>query len=41
VAHGTTAPFRGRMHDLASLNDLIGTPETLELGRRYEEGGET
>jgi 2-methylisocitrate lyase-like PEP mutase family enzyme len=39
VAHGTTAPFRGRMHDLASLNDLIGTPETLELGRRYDGGG--
>jgi 2-methylisocitrate lyase-like PEP mutase family enzyme len=40
AAHGTTAPFRHRMHDLASLNDLIGTPGMLELGRRYDGGGE-
>jgi 2-methylisocitrate lyase-like PEP mutase family enzyme len=35
-AHGTTDPFRARMHDFAALNDLIGTPEMLALGKRYE-----
>jgi 2-methylisocitrate lyase-like PEP mutase family enzyme len=35
-AHGTTDPFRSRMHDFAALNDLIGTPEMLALGKRYE-----
>jgi len=35
-AHGTTAPFLGRMLDFISLNSLIGTPEMLERGKRYE-----
>jgi 2-methylisocitrate lyase-like PEP mutase family enzyme len=35
-AHGTTAPFRGRMLDFDALNALIGTPELLELGRVYD-----
>lgn len=35
-AHGTTAPFHGRMHDFAGLNDLLGTPGILERGRGYE-----
>ncbi len=35
-AHGTTEPFRGRMFDFNSLNSLIGTPEMLERGKRYE-----
>lgn len=35
-AHGTTAPFRARMLDFDGLNDLIGTPELLALGRRYD-----
>jgi len=35
-ATGTTAPQRSRMLDLAALNGLIGTPELLELGKRYE-----
>jgi 2-methylisocitrate lyase-like PEP mutase family enzyme len=34
--HGTTAPYRNRMLDFAALNELIGTPEMLALGRRYD-----
>ena len=34
-AHGSTAPFRRRMFDFTGLNQLIGTPEMLERGRRY------
>ncbi len=34
-AHGTTDPFRARMFDFNALNALIGTPETLERGKRY------
>jgi 2-methylisocitrate lyase-like PEP mutase family enzyme len=34
-AHGSTAPFRARMFDFTGLNQLIGTPEMLERGRRY------
>ncbi|WP_297855727.1 oxaloacetate decarboxylase [Elioraea sp.] len=33
---GTTEPFRDRMLDLAGLNDLIGTPAMLALGKRYD-----
>jgi 2-methylisocitrate lyase-like PEP mutase family enzyme len=33
--HGTSEPFRGRMLDFAGLNDLLGTPEMLALGKRY------
>jgi 2-methylisocitrate lyase-like PEP mutase family enzyme len=35
--HGSSEPFRGRMLDLSGLNDLIGTPELLALGKRYAE----
>jgi 2-methylisocitrate lyase-like PEP mutase family enzyme len=35
-AHGTTDPFRARMHDFTALNEIIGTPEMLALGKRYE-----
>ena len=35
-AHGTNEPFRERMFDFAALNRLIGTPEMLALGERYE-----
>ncbi|MGO9702891.1 MAG: oxaloacetate decarboxylase [Xanthobacteraceae bacterium] len=35
-AHGTTEPFRARMFDFDGLNRLIGTPEMLARGRRYE-----
>jgi 2-methylisocitrate lyase-like PEP mutase family enzyme len=34
--HGTTAPFRNRMLDFTALNELIGTPDMLALGRRYD-----
>lgn len=34
--HGTNEPFRDRMFDFGALNALIGTPEMLALGRRYE-----
>jgi 2-methylisocitrate lyase-like PEP mutase family enzyme len=35
-AHGTSDPFRDRMFDFDGLNALIGTPEMLALGKRYE-----
>ena len=34
--HGTTDPFRPQMFDFAALNDLIGTPELMALGKQYE-----
>jgi 2-methylisocitrate lyase-like PEP mutase family enzyme len=36
AAHGTSVPFRDRMLDFNGLNDLIGTPEMLALGKLYE-----
>ena len=36
AAHGTTEPFRTRMLDFTGLNDLIGTPELLAVGKRYD-----
>jgi 2-methylisocitrate lyase-like PEP mutase family enzyme len=36
AAHGTTEPFRGRMLDFDALNAVIGTPDMIALGRRYE-----
>jgi 2-methylisocitrate lyase-like PEP mutase family enzyme len=33
---GTTAALRGEMLDFDGLNGVIGTPELLELGKRYE-----
>lgn len=36
--HGTTLPWRDRMLDLDGLNALIGTPEMLAQGKRYEPG---
>ena len=36
AAHGTTAPFRARMLDFDALNALVGTPEMVARGRRYE-----
>jgi 2-methylisocitrate lyase-like PEP mutase family enzyme len=35
--HGTTAPWQQRMLDFDGLNSLIGTPQLLAAGRRYEE----
>lgn len=34
--HGSTEPMRSRMLDFQGLNRLIGTPEMLELGKRYD-----
>jgi 2-methylisocitrate lyase-like PEP mutase family enzyme len=34
--NGTTDPFRSRMYDFTALNDIIGTPEMLALGKSYE-----
>ncbi|MCP2513954.1 oxaloacetate decarboxylase [Achromobacter mucicolens] len=34
--HGTTGPWKDSMLDFDGLNDVIGTPELLEQGRRYE-----
>jgi 2-methylisocitrate lyase-like PEP mutase family enzyme len=36
AAHGSSEPFRSRMLDFTGLNDLIGTPELLATGKRYE-----
>lgn len=36
AAHGSTEPFRNRMLDFTRLNDLIGTPELLAVGKRYD-----
>jgi hypothetical protein len=35
--HGTTEPFRNRMFDFGQVQELVGTPEMLEAGRRYAE----
>jgi len=35
--HGSTLPYRDRMLDFDGLNGLIGTPELLALGKRFEE----
>lgn len=34
--HGTSDPWRGNMLDLMQLNDVIGTPEMLANGARYD-----
>ena len=36
AGQGTTEAFRPRMLDFEGLNNLIGTPEMVALGRRYE-----
>jgi 2-methylisocitrate lyase-like PEP mutase family enzyme len=33
---GSTAALQDRMHDFDGLNALIGTPELLDRGCRYE-----
>lgn len=37
---GTTAGFRDRMFDFDALNAVIGTPETIAAGKRYESGSD-
>lgn len=39
ATHGTTEPFRARMLDFDGLNEVIGTPEMIALGKRYDTGG--
>lgn len=36
AAHGSTQPFRDRMFDFTELNNLLGTPEMIERGKRLE-----
>jgi 2-methylisocitrate lyase-like PEP mutase family enzyme len=35
--HGTTVPWQQRMLDFDGLNSLIGTPQLLEAGRKYQD----
>jgi 2-methylisocitrate lyase-like PEP mutase family enzyme len=35
-AAGTTTPWRDRMLDFDALNQVLGTPQMLALGKRYE-----
>ncbi|MGO4303317.1 isocitrate lyase/PEP mutase family protein [Cupriavidus sp. RAF12] len=35
-SHGTTTPYLDRMLSFSELNDVIGTPDMLALGKRYE-----
>ena len=36
LKNGSNAEFSKRMHDFDSLNAVIGTPELLSLGKKYE-----
>ena len=36
ATHGTSEPFLDRMYDFAALNDVIGTPDMIRLGKQYE-----
>ena len=36
AAHGSSELFRERMYDFAALNDVIGTPQLIALGKQYE-----
>lgn len=40
AANGTSEPFRNRMHDFDGLNEVIGTPAMIALGKQYV-GGKT
>jgi 2-methylisocitrate lyase-like PEP mutase family enzyme len=35
AAHGTSEPFLDRMYDFTALNDVIGTPDMIALGKDY------
>ncbi len=37
LANGSNQPFRNRMVDLQGLNEVLGTPEMLARGARYDE----
>jgi 2-methylisocitrate lyase-like PEP mutase family enzyme len=36
AAKGTSESFQDRMYDFTALNDVIGTPEMIALGKQYE-----
>jgi len=36
AANGTTEPFRNRMLGFEEINRVVGTPEMIALGKRYE-----
>ncbi len=36
ASNGTTEPFRNQMLDFDGLNGVIGTPEMIALGKKYE-----
>jgi 2-methylisocitrate lyase-like PEP mutase family enzyme len=36
AAKGTSEPFQNRMYDFTTLNEVIGTPEMIALGKQYE-----
>lgn len=36
ASHGTTTPYLDRMLSFQALNEMIGTPQMLALGKRYE-----
>jgi 2-methylisocitrate lyase-like PEP mutase family enzyme len=36
AANGTTEPFRNRMLSFEEINRVVGTPEMIALGKRYE-----
>ncbi len=36
AAHGSNEPFRNRLLDFNGINELVGTPEMIALGQRYE-----
>jgi 2-methylisocitrate lyase-like PEP mutase family enzyme len=36
ATHGSSEPFLDRMYDFAGLNEVIGTPAMIALGKQYE-----
>jgi 2-methylisocitrate lyase-like PEP mutase family enzyme len=38
AAHGSSEPYGDRMYDFAALNEVIGTPEMIALGKQYAPG---
>ena len=36
ATHGSNEQYRKRMLDFNGINELVGTPETIELGQQYE-----
>ena len=36
AANGTTEPFRNQMLGFEEINRVVGTPEMIALGKRYE-----